>query len=286
MRFLRVYVIDDSIDQKYESEKTKRTLELFYGQRPKDLNVEIYSFVPKYVPEYNADYAAVREALKDSRDKDHHDGVESYVIVCKVNTISVSNSTNILFLLNQVIGMDCEKEKTFDIFYLCSWLNNCSDFKNKTDLEGRGVFMVDVFQPRGFQCAMFSPSFVEKFRHMKPASNKITFAEFIRLNINSRNVKNCDKGFIATTSYPPLLSYDISKSECDEDFMKANMCLPDLEIHHKKCENEKKDDCWYTWGIIIIIILIIIVFFVWFAFYWSNETKRDPFLSPCNMYKA
>ena len=189
---LRVYVpIENTKNDDCLTDNAQRAINLFQGCPPDDLKVTVSSFAVKNSSDCDRDFMIVRQALLESYNEDE----KAYVIVCKDTSISCASSASILDITNQVIKRDLKGEDTsFDLYYMAKWFDECNLYTNKCELEGRGIFVADTFNPRGIQCIMFSPRGVNKFLRLPLAPKGHQLSNILRNRIVSRCNLKPDNG--------------------------------------------------------------------------------------------
>lgn len=226
---LRVYVpLENSQNNSEPSENAQRAINLFQGEAPSDLKVTVRSFIPKKSSDYDQDFMIVREALQNCTEEDEN----CYVIICKDTSISSASSSTILSVVNQVIKKDKEINTSFDLYYMAKWFDNCHLYTNKCELEGRGIFLADTVDARGIQCLMFSPRGMNKFLKLNPTkkghqlSNVLRNRLVHRTNLTEYSVKESQINFVAITTYPTQVQFDIRYARNDSDYAKTQVCSP------------------------------------------------------------
>lgn len=267
---LRVYVpLETDKHNSLLSDNTQRAINLFQGQAPDNLTVTVISFVPSESKDHDQDSETFRQALSASYTEDE----KAYVIVCKDTSISCASSQSILEVINQVIQRDLTSaDNSFDLYYLAKWFDECHLYTNKSELDGRGIFVTDTVNPRGTQCIMFSPRGVNKFLKLKRNLKGHQLSNVLRNRITSRSTVNhneADVRFVAVTTFPSQIQFDIRYNKTDSDYAKTQECAPVSGPH--KPEKGSSNIGFFIFIVIAAVIAIAIYCLVQYGLTHINE---------------
>jgi hypothetical protein len=224
-------------------------------------------FYKKYIDykcrEYDYDYEIVINSFNLASKKENYEN--TYIIICKSSSVSACTSETISEIIEKVINENENCDNIFDIFYLSKWLDRCDQYTNIREMDS-GLKIVNTYSPNGIQCIMFSPQGREKFLKLyDPEENPIygiKLSHVLNLRIDQSGEKNVDinsdEVFIAITTTPSLINYDIVNCKGKKsNNLKLCECR-DIPNPAKPEPGVTTSHMAFFWLIIIIIFVILI----------------------------
>jgi hypothetical protein len=276
---IRVYICPDNNNHNHKG--TAKSL--FEGKTSSGKSVSsIENIHIKLNDTCDHDYQLLIHAFGLTSEKPHYE--DTYIILCKNTAVSSSDSQIILDVLEHVIEENEHHKNSFDLFYLSKWLDRCDQYSNIKELN-HGLKVINTNSPNGFHCVMFSPRGRHKFlKSYHPDKHPITDRPLAQV-LNSRISYKDDKHegvFIATSTTPTLLNYDVTEGRGDpKNTLKTSECR-DTHIPTKPTVGKTTSNMGFFWFIIITILIVLAAWFlIKFGFYYSNKYDGVP---PSNLY--
>lgn len=188
------------------------------------------------------------------------------VIIVKDTSVSGYPSS---VIANRVTEIN--KNTTYDLCYLCRWLDKCQLYTDRKVLESNGnVIIVKTQYPQGIQAIMFSVAGRDLIMGNRPMRNNKLFELENKAanNVSSEITNAIFRGDIdATCVVPNLLDFDIANATSNEDYLKTQGCIGvscdrqsaskrDLVV--KDNSNNSLDLFWLGF-ILLVVVLIALV---------------------------
>jgi len=195
----------------------------------------------------------------------------SYVLIIKDTSVTVSTADQIYQLLNQAT-----EQAGWDLFYLTKWLDRCDLYGVPQNVRNKTYTFINTFSPNGFQCIMFSPRGRDVILGIIPMNNGKTFTPItqpIEIQLNS-NISNGN--IVAISTIPNVFDYDVSLATTSADFEKMNTCSANSVIGNNVTNTGTSDKTplSFIWYIIVIIMIILIVVALWYIFGGNHDKKK------------
>lgn len=211
----------------------------------------------------NKELARIMGCLKDSQERYPND----YIIIVKDNSVSVASPGRLATIMKKMVAI--QHKEPWDIFYLCSWQDDCSKLTNYIDIGGLGIAKTQGAQ--GIQALAISPDARNMLLGNRPLRNgqKLNYQGSV-----SHTITNAVKsgGLMAVVSSPNLIHYDISQAQRPEDYLKTQQCA-DGSVNYQATtaptgtppvnQTSVSSTTWmWLLAVIVIVIIIIIVFWI------------------------
>lgn len=153
--------------------------------------------------------------------------------------------------LNQIVS-----QETFDLFYLCRWLDLCETNKKESTLGDNNMINVSsTNHAQGFQAILFSQAGRDKVIDILSIDDSLDFSDILYKKLASKQLD-------ALVSNPNIFEFDINLNP--KDGYKMMTCVvPKENVIPKAAKTltiETENNTWVVIIGILILILIIIIF--------------------------
>jgi len=174
--------------------------------------------------------------------------LDSYIL-CAYGPLLSSLTTEAIYNTIENVIDNKSKKIDFDAFYLTLYADEC---KFTTDEYSYDFMKIrKTVSPHGTECILFSPNGVKKLKDDYKEIDGRSYDHY--LNNNGENMS-------LYTTFPPLISVDISKRNSDTQLIKSTICRENINSE-KPIENKQR----YNGNMNIFWFFLIIVFIVFIA---------------------
>lgn len=204
---------------------------------------------------YCKEYKDIVDILQLSKD---NDPTLECIIIKNDNTTTIPPKALASYIKNILNRND------YDIFYLAYYLDSCHKY-NESEVLARNIRINRTYSPGGLQAIIIKPNLrdiILKSKTMKDGkylefdSESKSLSLLIGENIKCGNI-------IAKNTYPPLMSFDVIHSKCNEDYLKSDPCKTVTNI---------KPNSYIKW--IVLLIIFILLLFVVVALFLIQRSKK------------
>lgn len=194
---------------------------------------------------------------------------DSYSLIIKDTSVTVSTADQIYQLLNQVT-----QQAGWELFYLTKWLDRCDLYGIPQNVKNKTYTFINTFSPNGFQAIMFSPKGRDVILGKIPMKNGKLFPPVTQPIENQFNQNISNGNITAISTIPNLFEYDINQATTIADFQKGSMCSPNIGVTSTIAGTDQTP-LSFIWYIIILIMIIVIIFAIWYLTGGNHEKKTD-----------
>ena len=178
-------------------------------------------------------------------------------IIVKDTSVSNSSPDTIAEIVSTALASN-----TWDICYLCKWLDRCDLYTDKITIPGRTTIIAKTQTPQGTQAILLTPKardYLESY--VKDHLIEQSYSSMLQQQILTAKLN-------ATCVVPNLLEYDITAAKSDLDYLKTYQC--DSKSNRIVVDPTQSSGSSFGWLIFLILILLVIL-----GIYWIYKNKSS-----------